>query len=73
MREMADSGVLNENQVVTKTGGSPPIFTEIHLVREKKSDIFVEDSSALVKHGTYLSISIISSQLEGGTEVEASF
>ena len=63
MQETTDSGVPNENQVVTKTGGSPPIFTEIFIVRENKSNIFVKGGSALVKHGTRLSISIISSQL----------
>ena len=62
----------NGSRVETKTGGSLPIFTEIHLIRGKKFDIFVEGGSRSVKHGTRLSISIISSKLGGRTEAEAS-
>lgn len=52
------------SRAVTKTGGSSPRLIEIRLVKGKKSDIFVEGSSTSVKHGTRLSIFIISSQLE---------
>ena len=63
IQNMADLGVPKGSRAETKERGSPPIFTDIHLVRGNKSDIFVEGASAFVKHDTRFNISIISSQL----------
>lgn len=52
MRETADSGVPSGSWAVMETGGSLSSCTEIHLVRGKKFDIFVEGSLTYVKHGT---------------------
>lgn len=73
MWEAADSGVQKGSRAKTKMGGSLPTFTEIHLMRGKKFDIFVEGGSTLIKHGTHLSIFIISSQLGGGADAGVSF
>ena len=73
IQETLDSGVPKGSRAETKTGGSPPKFTDIRLVRGKKSDILVEGGSMSEKHGTYFSISIISSQLGGGVDARVSF
>lgn len=57
----------------TNERGPQPIFTDIRLVRGKKSYILVEGDSESVKHGTCFNISIISSQLGGEARVGVFF